>query len=222
MQNVYLTLGRAIAWYLFWRFNAVSIGEENIPKSGPLLFAGDHQQVFDGLLSRYGTRSRKVVRTMIKLDGEHPLALYLLDKLADMFTIKRNISDLEAMRMAISVLKNGDAICMFPEGHRSKEVIGFHPGVAMIARRVPSAQIVPFGISNAEHLTVRKVIRNLDRGLPGKRPTIRFGPPFRLPPTYLPTKQQREVDIDRIRREVLALLPPELEGKNELWVVNGD
>ena len=76
-----------ITEYLFWRFNAVSIGEKNIPAYGPVLFAGNHQQVFDGVLARHGTRSRKIVRTMIKLDGENPLALYLLNKLADMFTI---------------------------------------------------------------------------------------------------------------------------------------
>lgn len=220
MQNAYLTLGRAIAWYLFWRFNAVSIGEENIPKSGPVIFVGNHQQLFDGVLTRYGTRSRKVVRTMIKVDNVPHLALDLLRVLADMFTISRNTGDLAAMRMAISVLEAGDAICMFPPGHRSEKVIGFHPGVAMIARRVPSAKIVPFGVINAHRLTLDKVGLNLDRGIRTKNPpTIRFGQPFQLPSASLPTKQQREVDIDLFRRKVLDLLPPKLEGKNELWVV---
>jgi len=40
-----------------------------------------------------------------------------------------------------------------------------------------------------------------------------------LPPSHLPSKQQREEDVTIIRRRVLDLLPPTMEGENVLYVV---
>jgi|SRR3989344_188461 len=218
----YPEIGRLLAAYLCWRFDAVIIGAEHIPTSGGLLLLGNHQEVFDGPLVLYGARSRKV-RLVVKNDGESRTALSLLRLLTGALTINRNTGDLETMRMVENILERGDTACMLPEGHRSGQtgkVIGFHPGVAVIARHVPSARIVPFGITNASHLTVGKVVKNLDRGIHRRnKPTIKIGRPFQLPPAHLSKREQREVDVTFIRRQVLNLLPPELEGEDILYVV---
>jgi len=221
MRVAYQAIGRLLAAYLFERFYAVAIGTGNIPAFGPTILAGNHQEAYDGILVLRGARLRRVIM-MVKTDGEKPVTLYLLNLLGDTLSIHRSTGDLEAMRLAIGVLERGDVLCMFPEGHRSEsgKVKGFHPGIATIARHIPSAKIVPFGITNASHLGVGKVVTNLDRGVRReKNPTIRFGPAFRLPPAHLPIKQQREEDIANIRRRVLALLPEDMEGKDILHVV---
>ena len=109
---------------------------------------------------------------------------------------------------------------MFPEGHRHRELIGFHPGAASIARKIDGATIVPFAVFNSEELGVLRIIYHLFKGAPPEKPTIRFGEPFVLPPT---TQQRRRYqyreDTELIRSRVAALMPPELIGRNELHKV---
>jgi len=214
-------VGRVLAEYLCWRFDAVIKGAESIPASGGTFLIGDHQQAFDGPLVIHGARSREV-KLVVKNDGESRKGLYLLRLLTGAITINRNTSDFETMRMIVSTLERKGTVCMFPEGHRSEDgkVKGFHPGVAVIARHAPGAKIVPFAITNASHLTVGTVVKNLDQGIHRrKKPTIEFGKPFQLPPAHLPPKQQREEDTRVIRRSVLDLLPEDMEGEDELFVI---
>ena len=216
MLLAYYAVAQPLATYLFWRFGAVAQGVENIPRSGPIILVGNHQREFDGVLVLRSVPRR--VRTIVKSDNEDPKALFLLSLLADMFTIDRNSSDVGALRKARHVLKNGGALCMFPQAHRTFEVIGFHPGVVALARSTDGIQIVPFGIVHAQDLTVGTVTRNLLRGIQtDEKPTISFGEPFQLAP--LPPAQarkQRDADLELIRRSVLDLLPPEMEGENVL------
>ena len=218
MKLAYYGVAIPLARLLFWRMGAVAKGVGNIPRSGPVLFAGNHQREGDGLLVLRSIPRR--VRTIVKSDNEDPKALYLLNLLADMIILDRNSSDYDAFREARNVLKSGGALCMFPGAHRTFEVIGFHPGVASLARCTDGVRVVPFGITHADHLSVREVIRILFRGpKTEERPTIRFGASFQLPHSHLPSKQQREEDVTIIRRRVLDLLPPTMEGENVLYVV---
>ena len=218
MKLAYYGVAKPLAYLLFWRLGAVGEGVENIPRSGPVLFAGNHQREGDGVFILRCIPRR--VRTLVKSDNESGKALFLLGLLADMITIDRNSSDYGAFRKARNVLKSGGAVCMFPPAHRAAKVGGFHPGVASLARCTDRVRIVPFGILRAEHLGVSEVIRILIRGPRIKEtPTIRFGKSLELPPAHLPAKQQRVEDVGMIRRRVLDLLPENMEGENELWVV---
>jgi len=222
IRSEFPEVGQLLAWYLCWRFDAEIIGVENIPVSGGTFLIGDHQQAFDGPLVIHGARSRGV-NLVVKNDSESRKALTLLRLLTGAITINRNSSDFETMRTIVSILKRGGAVCMFPEGHRSKDgkVRGFHPGAAVIARRAPKAKIVPFAITNASHLTVGSVVKNLDRGIHRrKKPAIEFGPSFQLPPARLPPKQQREEDTRIMRGSVLDLLPEDMAGEDVLYVVD--
>lgn len=220
MLVLYKTVGRSVARYFFWRFNAQVLGIENVPRSCAVLFVGNHQSNFDGVLV-LGSIARRV-RIMIKSDGEDPRALLLMKVFADMFTVTRNSRDLTAMRKAQSVLQNGGAICMFPEGHRSVEVIGFHSGVATIARKIDGLKIVPFGITHS-NISIGGALRNLGitQLQPELKPTIVFGPAFELPPatSFSTSKDQRVADTVYIRQQVLDLLPKDLEGEDRLYVV---
>ncbi len=221
IRTEYPEVGRVIAAYLCCRFDAEIIGAENIPASGGVQLVGNHLVEFDGPLVVHGARSRDV-KLVVKNDGEDTRALHLVSLLTGALTITRNTSNLETMRTIESILTRKGVVCMFPEGHRSEDgkVRGFHQGVAVIARHVPSAKIVPFAITNAEKLGVGPVVANLDRGIHRKdKPTIEFGPSFQLPPAHLSKRRQRKLDVFTMRQSVLDLLPPEMEGEDKLYVV---
>lgn len=218
MKLAYYGVAKPLAHLLFWRIGAVAEGVENIPRSGSVLFAGNHQREGDGVFVLRCIPRR--VRTLVKSDNESGIALFMLGLLADMITIDRNSSDYGAFRQARNVLKSGGAVCMFPPAHRAVKVGGFHPGIASLARCIDRVRIVPFGILHAEDLGVGEVLRILIRGPRSQEtPTIRFGQSFQLPPAHLPRKQQREEDVGTIRRSVLDLLPKDMEGEDSLWVV---
>lgn len=219
MKLAYYGVAKPLAYLFFWRIGAVAEGVENIPRSGPIILAGNHQREGDGVLTLRSIPRR--IRTIVKSDNESPQALYLLRVLADMIILDRNSSDYDALREARRVLKGGGAICMYPPGHRSTEVIGFHPGVVGLARSTNGVRIVPFGILNADHLSVKEVIRESLRGNRAlKEPTIRFGEPFQLTPMRpSEARKQRGADLELIRGRVLDLLPDGMEGENKLHVI---
>lgn len=218
MKLFYYGMTKPLAHLFFWRIGAVAEGVENIPRSGSVLFAGNHQREGDGVLVLRGIPRR--VRALVKSDNESGIGLFLLGLLADMIVIDRNSSDYGAIRKARNVLKSGGAVCMFPPAHREVRVGGFHAGVSSLARCTDRVRVVPFGILNAEHLGIGEVIRTAIRGPRSEEtPTIRFGKPFELPPVHLPTKKQRLEDVGTIRHRVLDLLPEDMKGEDKLWVV---
>jgi len=138
-----------------------------------------------------------------------------------MYPMKRNAMDPSAYRTTIAHLRKGEAVVMFPEAHRVRELIGFHPGVAGIARRVEKTPIVPFVVLNSENLGVLRIVHHLFLGAPTEQPIIRFGLPFVLPPaTEKRRSDQYQKDIKFIRDKVAALMPPDLIGGNELHVIS--
>lgn len=70
----------------------------------------------------------------------------ILDSLK-VFPIARGKKDFMAVKRAVSIAENGNAICIFPEGtrNRANDKLRFKPGAAMIAyeAKVP---VVPVGI----------------------------------------------------------------------------
>lgn len=219
MLAAYYLITVPIFKFVCWRLGLRVEGAENIPRSGPLLLVGKHQREADGVWA-IGSIPR-ATRIMIKDDANWPTKT-ILKLLAAMYTVKRGSRDLKAYRQTLRNLQKGRAVVMFPEGHRSRELIGFHTGVASIARRIEGVRIVPFAVFNSENLGVLQIIRHLFKGPPACTPTIRFGVPFVLATTTHQQKRvQRLEDIRLIRSKVAALMPSELIGSNELYKVAG-
>ena len=217
MLLAYHVVARPLAKYIFWRFGARAEGVENIPRTGPVILAGKHQSEFDAVLVVAAVPRR--VRMMIKAD-EDAWKRELLRLLVDTFTIKRNHSDTNAMKMALRIVGSGEALCVFPEAHRSRLLIGFHHGISTLARRSGGVPLVPFAITGSDQLSVGTVVRNLHRGIQTEDPpTIRFGKPFTLPAANnRRSKDQRQADTDLIRGKVMELMPTELIGEDTLYI----
>ena len=93
-------------------------GLDNFPKSGGILICANHIDALDPPV--VGITAPRPVHFMAKEElFQAPILKPLLPKL-NAFPVKRGLSDREALRRALAILKNGDVMGIFPEGTRSK------------------------------------------------------------------------------------------------------
>ena len=117
-MNIY-PLGKALVSAVFYPLYRIQvIGKENFPKEGGVLLCANHIDNLDPPV--VGITAPRPVRFMAKEElFQMPLLKGLLPRL-HAFPVKRGMSDRQAMRTALSVLKNGEVVGLFPEGTRSK------------------------------------------------------------------------------------------------------
>ena len=118
-MNLY-TFGKALvktALSPLYRFEV--IGTEKFPAQGGILLCSNHIHALDPPV--VGMTSPRTVHFMAK---EELFKLPVLGKLlpqVNAFPVKRGMSDREALRSALRILKNGDVVGLFPEGTRSTD-----------------------------------------------------------------------------------------------------
>ena len=94
-------------------------GLEHFPKTGGVLVCSNHIDALDPPV--VGITAPRPVHFMAKEElFNMPILKPLLPKL-NAFPVKRGLSDREALRRALALLKNGDVMGLFPEGTRSKD-----------------------------------------------------------------------------------------------------
>ncbi len=144
-MNLY-PLGRALcSGLLFPLYQYEVIGKENFPKDGGVLLCSNHISNFDP--PTVGIAAPKPVHFMAK---EELFSAPILGKLLpsiNAFPVKRGMSDREALRTGLKLLKEGKVLGLFPEGTRSKtgELGKGLAGAGFFALR-SKAHIVPCAI----------------------------------------------------------------------------
>ncbi|MFC0559861.1 lysophospholipid acyltransferase family protein [Halalkalibacter alkalisediminis] len=94
-------------------------GKENIPNKGGTILCCNHIHNFDPPL--LGSYIERQVHYMAKQElFEQPILKQLLPKLGA-FPVRRGMSDKQALRTALKLLKEGNVLGLFPEGTRSKD-----------------------------------------------------------------------------------------------------
>ncbi|MTH52193.1 1-acyl-sn-glycerol-3-phosphate acyltransferase [Bacillus mangrovi] len=94
-------------------------GKENFPKTGAVLLCSNHIDNLDPPI--VGACTPRKVHFMAK---EELFKIPVLGKILDnvgAFPVKRGLSDREALRKGLKVLKDGEVLGLFPEGTRSKD-----------------------------------------------------------------------------------------------------
>lgn len=122
-------------------------GKEHWPPSGTgYVLCSNHANWIDPLL--IGTANPGLVRYMAKKELFDTPVLNLLVKGLGAFPVDRQGSDLKAIKTAVSLLKSGGILGIFPEGTRTLEedVSRAKPGIAMIAVKA-SVTVVPVAIA---------------------------------------------------------------------------
>ncbi len=204
--------GKHPTWYAFVRWlvktayfgthgGIRSVDEHNVPKSGPVLIAPLHISHLDPPAVACAMRRR--LRFMAKEElFEHPLFGWLIFSLGA-FRVKRGETDTEAIRKTISLLEDGEAVLIFPEGTRGdgETIQDMSRGVAMLAKRT-KAPVVPVGVIGTNVV--------MPRGKPkGEKHlvTLVYGKPFTYDEiaTSSAEKENRELFSSELQKRLVAL-----------------
>ena len=173
-------------WYrfglLFWgtlfrRYCRLRVrGREHIPTHGPAVITANHLSMLDPFLVGYTLGNPHPIAFMAKLELFKIAPVGFLLKQWGAFPVDRAKRDAGSMRTALSILKAGEILGMFPEGTRSTtgDLQELRTGALRLAIRTNSP-LIPVGIEGTD----RSLPRHARFPKPAKI-TITFGPPLDL------------------------------------------
>jgi 1-acyl-sn-glycerol-3-phosphate acyltransferase len=144
-MNLYSFARSLVGGILKPLYRIETIGLENFPKDGGVLVCSNHIDNFDPPV--VGITSPRPVHFMAK---EELFSVPVLGKIVphlNAFPVKRGMSDREALRKGLSILKEGKVLGLFPEGTRSKtgELGKGLAGAGFFALRT-DAKVIPCAI----------------------------------------------------------------------------
>ena len=175
------------------------IGKENVPKHGAIIIAPVHFSNLDP--PAVASVCPRQLRFMAKQELFKGFFGWGISSVGA-FPVRRGENDTDAIRKAIDMLDDGQALLLFPEGERGdgKKLGSINRGIAMLAKRT-GAQIVPTAIVGTHAM--------LPRGAKGaKRGHIRivFGEPFTYASvTEGSTAKGRDIFATELERRLVEL-----------------
>ena len=135
-------MGVAAPWASWWGRMRVE-GLETLPRSGPVLVAGNHDSQMDPVAIGVAARKRRQIRALAKSElwGVRGLAPVLNGM--RQIPIDRGKGDRGALDNAVDALRAGACVGIFPEGTRSKgRELRARSGIGHLAAAVPETTIV--------------------------------------------------------------------------------
>ena len=152
---LYLLIGLLSRPLMKIPFRLRAQGLEHLPEGGFVL-AANHTSNFDPWPLGMPLWPRRQLRFMAKSElFKTPLAPLL--RAGGTFKVRRGEGDIEAMRTAVELVRQGEIVVMFPEGTRrtkglrKKHVPRAHTGAARIALSA-EAPLVPAAIAGTDRL----------------------------------------------------------------------
>ena len=182
-------------------------GKEWVPPRGPLIIVCNHLSNADPpmlvgtiprrlrFMGKQGLFSNPITALFFNGMGVHP--------------VDRSQADITALRWAINMLKQDEAIILFPEGTRSRsgQMNRGKPGVAYVAAK-SQALILPVAITGTEN--IKKFWRIV---FPLCRVNVRIGQPFSLPTVEGNLSRDLLGNLtDMIMERISGLLPESYRG----------
>lgn len=129
-------------------FRTYVYGKENIPQDGAFILASNHQSFLDPLFCGIYIKRPLFFLARDSL-FKNPFFGRLIASV-NSIPVKRGTADLSAMKAIIRKLKEGNGVCLFPEGTRTRDgkIAPFKPGFGLLCRR-GNAAVVPTMIDGA-------------------------------------------------------------------------
>ena len=194
-----------VACRLFFKLDIQ--GLDNIPANGAVMLVSNHLSFWD--IPSLGLKSHRMLHYIAKSEyAKNGFMRWLFTKL-EAFFVDRGEGDMGAIRNALAVLKAGQILAIYPEGHRSDDhaMIPAHDGFALIAFKA-DVPIIPAATWGSEFV-----------GKGGRiifgRPTIhiRYGPPIHLVASgKKATREDLAAATDRVMGAIAAQLPERYRG----------
>jgi len=132
-----------------WRYRFRVEGAHLVPRSGALIFIGNHQSYLDPIIHGLAVADR-AARPMAKAElFRNPIFGAVL-RAVGTIPLRSESGNRDAFRAALGELEAGRTVMIYPEGGRSLDgsVQPFARGVELLARK-SGATIVPMGIDGA-------------------------------------------------------------------------
>jgi 1-acyl-sn-glycerol-3-phosphate acyltransferase len=188
----------AIFTYCKIVYRIKTVGKENIPADGALIFCGNHRTYLDppAIIVTAGRHMRFMAKEELR---KNPF-LAFLGVIFEGIYVKRDAKDISAMKEAIKTLKSGGCIGLFPEGTRNgleKNDGKLKNGAAYLALKT-GAKIVPIGIQG--------------EAKPFHRTTIVYGEPLDFSTKYNISEDKEAADkaTDELKEKIIMLTKKEV------------
>lgn len=135
-------MGACAPWAKWWGRMQVS-GLEVLPRSGPVLIAGNHDSQMDPVVIGVAARKHRQIRALAKSSLWDVQGLSRILNGMGQIPIERGKGDTGALDKAIAALREGACIGVFPEGTRSLgRELRARSGIGRLAEAVPQTEIV--------------------------------------------------------------------------------
>jgi 1-acyl-sn-glycerol-3-phosphate acyltransferase len=183
-------------------------GTEKVPSRGGLLVVSNHVGAADPPITG-AYLPRRDLYFMAKSDYfRSPVSRFFMVGYHG-FPVVRGTADRAALRQAVGLMRQGHAVLVYPEGHRSPNGVlqRPHPGAGFLARAA-GVPILPVGIWGTERALPLGSIR------PRQAPVhLCFGRAAPLPPEVLdgPRRSHQELS-DLLMERIAEVLPPSRRG----------
>jgi 1-acyl-sn-glycerol-3-phosphate acyltransferase len=174
-------------------------GLDSLPASGPMLIVGNHDSHWDPVMIGVAARKRRQIRALAKSQLWDVRGLAPVLNGMGQIPIVRGAGDAQALSNAVTALREGSCVGVFPEGTRSKgKEMRARSGVGRLALEVPEAHVSCVAVTGTADLT----------GFP-KRPRIKVQ--FFDPKGGQPRKGEDPGELSaRLLAEIRAIAPPAL------------
>lgn len=200
MKKILKKIMKVIATFVIGSYCSIvyrikTVGRENIPTEGSLIFCGNHRSYLDPVV--IVLKSKRYLRFMAKEElKKNPLFKFIF-YLFDVIYVKRDAKDIGPLKDAIKTLKNGDCIGIFPEGTRNgleKNNGELKDGAAYLALKT-GAKLVPIGI--------------VGKAKPFHRNTLYYGKPIDISEYQTKDKEREKENLAKvtelIKEEIIKL-----------------
>jgi 1-acyl-sn-glycerol-3-phosphate acyltransferase len=121
-----------------------------LPTTGPVMIIANHDSHWDPVVIGVAARRRRQIRALAKHSlWNNPVVARVLDGMGQI-PIERGTADADALDNAVTALKDGHCLGIFPEGTISRgEPLRARSGAGRIALAVPEATIVSVRVTGS-------------------------------------------------------------------------
>ena len=193
---------------VFFRLRVV--GAEHVPREGAALLAANHVSLLDPPV--VGAAAPRPLHFMAKAELFRLPLLGTLIRRLNAHPVEREGADAGALRHALLLLREGQALLVFPEGTRGTEgrLQPGRPGAGMLAA-LSEAPVVPVYVQGTGHALPRGAGRPRRASI-----TVRYGPALRFARArgkhrYQEISDQIMAAIGRLKAEAERASPPVVE-----------